>query len=101
MTELENSLRRELLFWKNQYEEAMARERDANRKVIALEQEIDGFTTEYGVEDADGDVFWLSGPKDKRLSLEEQKREARAYAEADPWFDSLVSRQVGPARKEI
>lgn len=100
MTELENSLRKELLFWKRQCEESMARERDAIRKVIALEQEIEGFSTEYGVEDVDGDVVWFSGPEDKCLPLEEQRREARAYAETDPWFD-LVSRQVGPARKEI
>lgn len=100
MTELEDALKRELLFWKRKCEESMARERDANRKVIALEQEIDGFTTEYGVEDVDGDIVWFSGPEDKRLPLEEQKREARAYAETDLWFD-LVSRQVGPARKEI
>ena len=101
MTELEDALKKELLFWKRKCEESMARERDANRKVIALEQEIDGFTTEYGVEDVDGDVVWFSGPESKSLSLEEKKREARAYAETDPWFDHLVSRQVGPARKEI
>lgn len=100
MTELEGALKKELLFWKRKCEESMARERDANRKVIALEQEIDGFTTEYGVEDVDGDIVWFSGPEDKCLPLEEQRREARACAETDLWFD-LVSRQVGPARKEI
>ena len=100
MTELEEALKKELLFWKRKCEESMARERDANRKVIALEQEIDGFTTEYGVEDPDGEIFWFSGPESKRMTLEEQKREARAYADTDIWFD-LVSRQVGPARKEI
>ena len=100
MTELEDALKKELLFWKRKCEESMARERDANRKVIALEQEIEGFTTEYGVEDVDGDIVWFSGPEDTCLPLEEQSREARAYADTDIWFD-LVSRQVGPAHKEI
>jgi hypothetical protein len=94
------ALRKELLFWRRCANEERKAKRELEKEVIRLEWEIEDFTEEYGVEDREGDIIWFCSPEDKAKTLEKQRDEAREYSMTDTWFD-LVSRKVGPPRREI
>lgn len=93
-------LTKELLFWKRCWKDVKREAKVARTEVTRLEEEIKDLTLEYGVEDRNEDIVWFCSPEDKRKSLEEQRHEALGYAMTDTWF-SLVSRKVGPPRREI